>query len=88
MTPLLCKEGREQKPTMSIQPEPQKEKAASGDTSERIPKQVRLAAWLAVLGAIVAAGTASATPLWPVAAASISVALMMAVVCYAIVRYR
>jgi hypothetical protein len=73
---------------MSIQPELQKEKAASGDTSECIPKQVRLAAWLAVLGAAVTAGTASATTIWPVAAASMSVALMMAVVCYAIVKYR
>ncbi len=73
---------------MSIQPEPQKEKTASGDTSERIPKQVRLAAWLAVLSSVGVAGTASATTIWPVAAASMSVALMMTVVCYAIVRYR
>lgn len=73
---------------MSIEPETQKDKVATSDTSERIPKQVRLAAWLAVLGAAVAAGTASATTIWPIAAASMSVAFMMAVVCYAIVRYR
>ena len=72
---------------MQIQTETQNEKAASSDTSERIPKQVRLAAWLAVFGAVVTAGTASATPIWCVAAASMSVALMMAVVCYAIVKY-
>ena len=73
---------------MNTQPQTQKEQAASGDTSERIPKQVRLAAWLAVLGTAVTAGTASATPIWPVAAASMSVAFMMTVVCYALVRYR
>lgn len=72
---------------MSIQPETQ-DKAVSGSPSECIPKQVKLAAWLAVFGAVVAAGTASATTIWPVAAASMSVPFMMAVVCYAIVRYR
>ncbi len=73
---------------MNPQPQTQDERASSGNTSERIPKQVRLAAWLAVFGAVVTAGTASATTIWPVAAACISVAFMMAVVCYAIVRYR
>jgi len=64
------------------------EKSLGGDTAERVPKQVRLAAWLAVFGAVVAAGVASLTPIWCVAGACISVAAMMAVVCYAIVRYR
>ncbi len=73
---------------MNTQPETQNEKSLCSDTSERVPKQVRLAAWLAVFGAAVTAGTASATTIWPVAAASVSVALMMAVVCYAIVKYR
>lgn len=73
---------------MNTQTETQKEQSASGDSSERVPKQVRLAAWLAVFGAAVTAGTASGTPIWCVAAASMSVAAMMAVVCYAIVRYR
>lgn len=73
---------------MTDSPQSQKEKPLCGDTSDRVPKQVRLAAWLAVLGAAVAAGVASLTPIWCVAAACISVAAMMAVVCYAIVRYR
>jgi hypothetical protein len=73
---------------MNPQPQTQDERALSGNTSERIPKQVRLAAWLAVFGAAVTAGTASATPIWCVAAACISIAAMIAVVCYAILRYR
>jgi hypothetical protein len=56
--------------------------------SERVPKQVRLAAWLAVFGAVVIAGVASLTPTWSVAGACISVAVMMAVTCYAMVRHR
>ena len=73
---------------MADSPESPNEKPLSSDTNERVPKQVRLAAWLAAFGAIVAAGVASLTPIWCVAAACISVAAMMAVVCYAIVRYR
>ncbi len=73
---------------MNTQTETQNEKAIGGNSGERIPKQVRLAAWLAVFGAAVTAGTASATTIWPVAAASMSVGFMMAVVCYAIIRYR
>ncbi len=73
---------------MNMQPEVQDTKAKNDGCSERIPKQVRLAAWLTVFGAVVTAGTASATPLSPVAAASMSVALMIAIVSYAIVKYR
>jgi len=64
------------------------EKSLSANVSERIPKQVKLGAWLSVFGAVVSAGAASATPIWPVAGACIGVAGMMAVVCYAVVRYR
>ena len=81
--------------TMQIQTETQNEKAVSGNTSHCIPKQVWLSAWLAVFGAAVAAaiaivngGVTSASQMWSVAAPCISVALMMAVVCWAIVRYR
>ncbi len=75
-------------PDMSESTQSPNEKSLTGDASERVPKQVRWAAWLAVFGTVVTAGVASATPIWPVAAACISVAAMTAVVCYAIVRYR
>ena len=73
---------------MTNSPQNPNDTPPGGETSNRVPKQVRLAAWLAVFGAIVTAGVASATPIWCVAAACISIAAMMAVVCYAIVRYR
>jgi hypothetical protein len=60
----------------------------SNDPNERVPKQVRLAAWLAVFGAIVVGGVASATPIDCIAGPCIAIAVMMAVVCYAIVRFR
>ncbi len=79
---------------MNTQPETQNEKATSSN-SERIPKQVRLAAWLAVLGAVlttvvalVNGGISSGKQIWSVAAPCIAIAGMTAVVCYAIVRYR
>jgi len=56
---------------------------------------VWLAAWLAVVGAVVTAvvaivneGGPSAAQMWSVAVPCISVAAMMAIVCYAIVKFR
>jgi len=80
--------GTTQRPDMADSPQSPNEKSLSGDTSERVPKQMRLAACLAVFGAAVTAGGGSATPIWCVARACISVAAMIAVVCYALLRYR
>ncbi len=81
---------------MQIQTETQNEKGASSDTSERIPKRMWLAASLALVGAILTAVVAivnespgeGAGQMWSVAAPCISLAGMIAVVCYGIVRYR
>ncbi len=80
---------------MQIQTETQNEKAESTGTSERIPKRVWLAAGLALIGAILTAAVAmvNETPgggsgqMWSVAAPCLSLAGMMAIVCYAVVRY-
>ena len=73
-----------------MEPSPQETNVESPnkEPKERIPKQVKLAAWLAVFGAILVGGVASATPLEPIAGPCIGIAVMMAIVCYAIVRYR
>lgn len=81
---------------MQIQTETQNEKAASSDTSEHISKRVWLAAGLALVGAILTAAVAivnespggGAGQMWSVAAPCLSLAAMIAVVCYAIVRRR
>ena len=81
---------------MNTQSETQDNKALNGDASHRIPKRVWLAAGLALVGAILTAAVAmvnespggGAGQMWSVAAPSISIAAMVAVVCYAIVRYR
>ena len=94
--PLIRRFGaKTQLRNMINSPQNPKEKSPSNETSERIPKQVWLAAWLAVVGAVVAGavaivngGVTSATHLWSVGVPCFSIAGMMAVVCYAIVRYR
>jgi len=80
---------------MTTSPQSQNEKSLRSESSQRVPKRVWLAAWLALVGAVVTEivaivneGGPSATQMWSVAAPCISVAAMMAVVCYAIVKYR
>ncbi len=80
---------------MNTQTETEDKTPVSEETNHRIPKRVWLAAWLAVLGAvmttvvaIVNGGISSATHIWSVAAPCASIAGMIAVVCYAIQRYR
>ncbi len=80
---------------MNIQTETQDNKVLNADASHRIPKRVWLAAGLAVFGTLVTAVVAilnespgSAGQIWSVAAPCISLAAMIAVVCYAIVRHR
>jgi hypothetical protein len=72
-----------------MEPSPQETNVESpkNEQNERVPKQVKLAAWLAVFGAIMVGGVASATPVEPIAGPCIGIAVMMAIVCYAIVRY-
>lgn len=80
---------------MNIQTETQDKQVLPDETSHRVPKRVWLAAWLAVFGAVLATvvalvngGISHSTHIWSVAAPCLSLAGMIAVVCYAIVRYR
>jgi len=66
----------------------EQEKEVRTDVSDAVPRRVRLACWLAGVGGAVVLGVASATPVWPVAGACISVAAMLALVCCCIVKYR
>ena len=73
-----------------MEPSPQHKIDDSPDNeqNDRIPRQVWLAAWLAIFGAIMVGGIASATPIEPIAGPCIGIAVMMAIVCYAMIRYR
>jgi len=80
---------------MPVSPASPEEKPPSGHTPDRVPKQVWLAVWFAVFGAmataavaIVNGGVSHATHLWSVGAPCIGIAALTAVVCYALVRYR
>ena len=73
---------------MEQSPQPENIEPPNNKANERIPKQVKLAAWLAVFGAIIIGGVASATPVEPIAGPCIGIAVMMAIVCFAIIRYR
>ena len=81
---------------MNTQTETQDTPVLKDETSHRIPKRVWLAAGLAICGAVLTAAVAmvnespgeGAGQIWSVAAPCISIAAMVAVVCYAIVRCR
>ena len=54
---------------------------------QRIPRQVWLATGLAVFTALVIGGVAAATP-WNTTGPCIGIAVMMAIICFAIIKYR
>ena len=72
---------------MELSPQQTNVESPNKEPKERIPKQVKLAAWLAVFTALVIGGVAAATP-WNTTGPCIGIAVMMAVVCFAIIKYR
>ncbi len=81
--------------TMNAQAETQETQVRNDGTPHRIPRRVWLAASLAICGGLVTAVVAivnessgAAGQMWSVAAPCVSIAGMIAVVCFAIVRYR
>ena len=73
---------------MELSSQQQNIESQDKEPEERIPKQVKLAAWLSVFGAIMTGGIASATPVEHIVGPCIGIAVMMAVVCFAIIKYR
>jgi hypothetical protein len=74
-----------------MEPSPQHiiDESPNNEQNDRIPKQVWLATWLTVFGTVMLGTVAFvASEGEPVAGPCIGIAVMMAIVCYAMIRYR
>ena len=74
---------------MELSSQQQNIESPNKEPKDRIPRQVWLAAWLTVFGTVMLGIVAFvASEGEPVAGPCIGIAVIMSVVCYAIVRYR